>query len=331
MALVLAPVDGHGRIVAPDGTCLRASIDIGTVTCRMLVTLVDGRRKLYEVARLYRITNLGEGVDASKTLRSEAIERVRCAIASFKAELSRYERDLGCRAELRAVATSAARDARNGSDLVRVLAEEGVRLRIVSGDREASLSFSGVSREFPGQSIAVIDIGGGSTEVVAGRAGEGIASARSFDIGCRRATEKLLGEDLVDPEAETRLRRWIRSEMEPHFRQLGETGLLNGRLVGVAGTATTIVSVRDRMERYDCSKVHGAVVTREQLADQRLTLAGMALEERQRVVGLDPKRAAVIVSGLVIMEEVMDLAGIGEFTVSESDILQGVILAVDFD
>lgn len=331
MALMLAPVDENGRIVAPDGARLRASIDIGTVTCRMLVALVDDRGALYEIERLYRITNLGEGVDTSKALLPEAIERVRCAIASFKSQVALYERDLGCKADIRAVATSAARDARNGSDLVRALAGEGVDLRIISGDREASLSFSGVSREFPGQSIAVIDIGGGSTEVVAGRAGGGIARARSFDIGCRRATEKLLGEGRIDPADEARLRQWIRSEMEPHFKQLGEAGLLDGRLVGVAGTATTIVSVRDRMESYDCTKVHGAVVTREQLGDQRLMLADMPLEERQRVVGLDPKRAAVIVSGLVIMEEVMDMARIGEFTVSESDILQGVILAVDFD
>ncbi|WP_261428784.1 Ppx/GppA phosphatase family protein [Berryella wangjianweii] len=317
-----------GASDAPVRGALCAAIDIGTVTARMLVALMGCDGSIHELARGYRICNLGQGVDATGVLRSDALDRVGRALEDFRSDLASFERSLGQRAAVRAIATSAARDARNASQLIELVRSLGIELQVASGHEEAGLCFAGVAHGFPDEALVVIDIGGGSTEVVAGTSASGVLSARSFDIGCRRATEKLLGEEAPCPADIERLRCWVREQMAPHFADLRARGLLDARLVGVAGTATTVVSVRERMREYRSDLVHGAEVTRSELRAITDRLAGLSLERRREVVGLDPQRAGVIVAGLVIMEECMTLAGAPRYTVSESDVLQGIILAV---
>ena len=302
-----------------------AAIDIGTVTCRMLVADIDEEGLLRELDREYAITNLGEGVDASGVLKLEAMSRVLDVVARYQEVLSGFERS-GRPVQVTAVATSAARDARNAGEFERLLAERGIELSVIPGAREAALSFAGASCDFLGERLLVVDIGGGSTEAVAGRAGGDPVRARSFDIGCRRVTEKFLASDPPSGQELERARQWTREGMRPFFEELRASGFFLDRLVAVAGTATTVVAVRERMRVYDTARVHKALVTRTDLDAVSERLQSVALSERERIVGLDPGRAPVIVAGMVILQTVLDLAGVDSFTVSESDILHGIVL-----
>lgn len=364
-----------------------ATIDIGTVTCRMLVADVDAAG-IHELDREYAITNLGEGVDTTGFLKPCAMERVGRAIDEFMHVLERYG-DSVC---VKAVATSASRDAKNSAEFVDMLAGRGIRLSVLPGEREAALSFLGASGDFAGEGIAVVDIGGGSTEVVVGNAGRAPLFMHSFNIGCRRVTERFFDAETsrandapADPPSAAAMKKarvWIRKEMQPFFddvRKLSQDGSSAGsqqaglrqvglqsanqqaadspqaglqptdaqpadaqaglqpesaqtagfhldRLVAVAGTATTVVSVRDYMAVYDSAKVHKQTVSVSDLKAVSDRLAALPLEQRKQVVGLDPGRAPVIVAGLIILREVCALAGVNSFTVSESDILHGIVL-----
>lgn len=302
-----------------------AALDIGTVTCRMLVADVcDGA--LTELDKEYRITDLGVGVDASGRLQPAAMERVMAAVDDYLAVLAQFDTAEHPVRRLIAMATSAARDASNAAEFTALLAERGVTLTVIPGQREAALTFAGASSDFPGENLLVVDIGGGSTEVVAGRAGAEPVASHSFNIGCRRVTERFFQSDPPTADQMDAARQWIREEMTAYFGDLAARGFVIERLVAVAGTATSVVSIREEMAVYDSSRVHKAVVTREQLRAITDRLAALPVVERERTVGLDPKRAGVIVAGFIILEEVLRLADAAAYTVSESDILNGMIL-----
>lgn len=307
-----------------------AAIDIGTVTCRMLVVDV-GESGLHELTREYAITNLGEGVDATGELKPEAMERVVRAIDGFLAVRDSLSTPDHPVIRTVAVATSAARDARNAADFAARLRERGIELSVIPGSREAALSFSGASIDFSGERLMVVDVGGGSTEVVMGTGGVEPVCAHSFNAGCRRVTEKFLASDPPAPEELVRARAWIREQMASWFADQAKEAASLERVVAVAGTATTVVSIRDRMETYDSSRVHKARVSRQELLEVYERLAALSLSKRMQVVGLDPKRAPVMVAGLLILLEVLDFAGIDAFTVSETDILHGITLAVSHE
>lgn len=307
-----------------------AAIDIGTVTCRMLVVDV-GESGLHELTREYVITNLGEGVDATGELKPEAIDRVVRAIDGFLAVRDSLSTPDHPMVRTVAVATSAARDARNAADFAARLRERGIELSVIPGAREAALSFSGASIDFSGERLMVVDVGGGSTEVVMGTGGAESVCAHSFNVGCRRVTEKFLASDPPAPEELARARAWIREQMASWFADQAKEAADLERVVAVAGTATTVVSIRDRMETYDSSRVHKARVSRQELLEVYERLAALPLSARKNVMGLDPKRAPVMVAGLLILLEVLDFAGIDAFTVSETDILHGITLAVSHE
>ena len=307
-----------------------AAIDIGTVTCRMLVVDV-GESGLHELTREYVITNLGEGVDATGELKPEAIDRVVRAIDGFLAVRDSLSTPGHPVIRTVAVATSAARDARNAADFAARLRERGIELSVIPGSREAALSFSGALIDFSGERLMVVDVGGGSTEVVMGTGGAEPVCAHSFNVGCRRVTEKFLASDPPAPEELARARAWIREQMASWFADQAKEAASLERVVAVAGTATTVVSIRDRMETYDSSRVHKARVSRQELLEVYERLAALPLSARKQVVGLDPKRAPVMVAGLLILLEVLDFAGIDAFTVSETDILHGITLAVSHE
>lgn len=303
-----------------------AAIDIGTVTSRLFVADVDEHGAIEGIARDIAITNLGTGVDASGRLAADAIERVGAKVDEFAAQIAQLEND-GAAIDVSAVATSAARDASNSDELVARLRRAGVELNIIPGEREAALSFSGATSAFPGEKAVVIDVGGGSSEIIAGQAGAELEHAHSFQIGCRRVTERFFTQDPPGAELVEKAACWIADEMRDYLTVLGDEGFFAGRVIAVAGTATSIVSMREQMEVYDSSRVHGAVVTRRDLDELIEKLQDMPLADRQRIVGLNPQRAPVILAGIVILRQIMEVTGIDEFTVSESDILQGIVLA----
>lgn len=300
------------------------ALDIGTVTCRLLVADVEDGR-IIDVDKEYAITDLGVGVDATGRLSEAAIERVLACVDRYLEVLARYDTPEHPVRRLIAMATSASRDAANGPEFAARLAERGVTLAVIPGSREAQLTFLGASSDFPGENLLVVDIGGGSTEVVAGRFGEDPIASHSFNIGCRRVTERFFRDDPPTAGQMDAARQWIRETMAPYFEGLATAGFAIDRVVAVAGTATSVVSIREAMEVYDSSRVHKAVVAAGELAAIEERLAAEPLEERKVTVGLDPKRAGVIVAGLVILEEVLALAGADAYTASESDILHGMI------
>lgn len=303
-----------------------AAIDIGTVTCRLLVAEVDERGGMDELHRDYAICNLGVGVDKTGRLAPEAIERVGVTIGRFAGTL----RDMADDAPIpvRTCATSASRDADNAADFKDRLAQFGISPEVIPGEEEAALSFAGATSAFPGETVAVADIGGGSTEIIAGKAGEKPVHARSFDVGCRRLTERFFAQDPPTAEDLVRARSWVADEFGPYVATLRAEGFLANRLVAVAGTATSIISMREEMEVYDSARVHGSIATCADVDTLIARIAPMTLEERQRIVGLDPGRAPVILAGLLIMREMLEVAGLDGFTASERDILHGIILGL---
>ena len=304
----------------------RAAIDIGTVTCRLLVADVFPDGEMAELQRESDIVNLGEGVDAARCFSNEAMQRVEDAVARYASIVDGYAID-GKPVPLVAVGTSACRDAENTDELASRLASHGVRLQVVPGTREAGLSFAGASRSFAGQSILVADIGGGSTELIAGVAGQGVLHAHSFDIGCRRVADRFLSIDPPDAVEMEQARAWFGPQLAEFSEQLAKQDFKVERLVAVAGTATSAVAIHQAMEIYDPSKVHGFCMQAETLDGVLQDMAAMTLQQRRYVAGLRPQRAGVIVPGLMILKEVVALAGTGSFTTSESDILQGILLS----
>lgn len=320
---------------------LMAAIDIGTVTTRFLVARVHWPRRggapfLLEEICECRITNLGRGVDATGRLKASAMLRVRDAIEEFAAILKARFDCTFADIPLAAVTTSASRDAENSREFMDLIRDCGVELSVITGEREAELTFAGASGEYAGEPIMVVDIGGGSTEIIVGLGGRPPARLASFDVGCRRLTERYFaaadaqgGEESVEVLTDDVIRAAeedARATLEPFFEGLAKVGFSPDRIVAVAGTATSVVSIRDEMEVYDASAVHGACVTREELESVFDKLRSIDLDERRHVVGLQPERADVIVAGLIILRAVLDLANIDCFNASESDILQGMIL-----
>ena len=302
-----------------------AAIDIGTVTCRLLVAEVGPDGCLSEILRDREVANLGMGVDETGRLAPDSIERVGSAIDRFASQVAALSED-GLPVSTVAIATSAARDASNSDKLVARLAQAGVNLRIIPGQKEAALSFIGATSVFPGAETVVIDVGGGSTEIIAGVAGDTPVRAHSFQIGCRRVTERFFKEDPPSAQSAEEAAHWMRGEFSGYLGELREAGLLGGQVIAVAGTATNVVSMRDEMAVYDSDAVHGQEVTRPDIDALVERLRVMPLSQRECVVGLEPRRAPVIVAGLLILQQIMEVAAIDRFTVSEFDILQGVIL-----
>ena len=302
-----------------------AAIDIGTVTCRLFIAQVNGCIER-ELVRECRITNLGIGVSQTGVLRPDAIERVVACVGDYKAlcETIAHEEGLS-EIPITAIATSAARDANNSDELVANLAEYGVTLNIISGELEADLSFRGASSEFPREHIAVVDVGGGSTEVILGSAASGVEFAHSFDIGCRRITEMFIRHDPPTAEELAAARTYLHESFSMLLEGMIDLHALQ-RVVAVAGTATSVVSVDLAMKTYDPARVHKAVVPAATLNAVLSRLASMTEDERKNVVGLEPKRASVIVAGMLILQCVLQVLGHSSFTVSESDILQGIIM-----
>lgn len=302
-----------------------AAIDIGTVTMRLLVADVSAGR-VDEVARCTDITHLGEGAVRSGELSAEALGRVAAAAASYASLIRLHEVR-----HVTAYATSASRDARNGDELVHALADAGIAVEIISGEREARLSFAGATWSNSGDGLLVVDVGGGSTELVFGsavREGGGgtvtdIELMRSIDVGSRRVTERFLHGDPPTRVELDAARDHIAGELRPFFDSLRSKPRV---MVSLAGAATSLSAINLEMAQYDSERVHQSCITGPQLGDLVAKLAGMRLAQRREVVGLHPERASVIVAGALIIETALAMAGLDSTVVSEHDILYGILL-----
>lgn len=290
-----------------------AAVDLGTNSTRLLVADVEGDQ-LTEVVRRLTITRLGEGVDGRRRLLPLPIARVRNCLSDYRREIEL----LGVTQTL-AIATSAVRDAENGEAFLGEIEwSYGFTTQLLDGAAEASLMARGVSAGRPAlEGTLLVDIGGGSTELVLCSSGV-VVSSTSIDVGCVRVTERFLESNPPTPPELAAAAAYVRALLPT---------LVAPRAIGVAGTVTTLATLDLGLPAYDPERTHGHRVSRTAVDEQLARLAGMTLEERLLVPGLEPGRAAVIIAGLVVLREIMETYDLDEIEASERDILHGAAYA----
>jgi exopolyphosphatase/guanosine-5'-triphosphate,3'-diphosphate pyrophosphatase len=292
-----------------------AVVDMGTNSTRLLVADV-GDHEVTEIERESRVTGLGRGVDTSGQLATDAIDDVCGAVGDY---IRRYE-ELGAE-RVTAIATSAVRDADNSSAFTAELRERfALDSRILSGREEAWLTYRGASFGRPSaEGSLVVDIGGGSTELIVGSK-DGLGFFASLQAGTVRQTERHLTRDPADA---SELEELAADELSGRALVSAEHG------IAVAGTPTSLAAIDLGLDPYDAEAVHGHVLGLPAIQRMCSELASMTLEERLAVTGLHPGRAPTIVAGVVILIGVMRAFGLSEIEVSEHDILYGAAISAD--
>lgn len=312
-----------------------AAVDCGTNSIRLLVADItgqdDGRRTLRDVHREMRIVRLGQGVDATGELAPQAIERTRVALADYTAILRRTGAE-----RVRLVSTSATRDAGNKDDFfAMVRATLGQEAEVISGDEEAQLSFTGAVGDFdPADGpFLVVDVGGGSTELVLGEwdgRSATVSAARSVDIGCVRVTERCLPSDPPTAAECAAASEFARSVLAQAFDAVPVPQARTW--IGVAGTMTQLSSVVLGLPSHDPELVHLSRLSREQLHEVSAQLLAASHDERAANPTIHPGRVDVIGGGSLIVrvlaDELWARAGIDQLVVSEHDILDGIALSI---
>ena len=298
-----------------------AVVDMGTNSTRLLVADVEDH-SVSEIERESRVTRLGRGVDTSGQLATEAIDDVCGAVGDY---IRTYE-DLGAEA-VAAIATSAVRDADNASAFVAELRERfALDSRILSGREEAWLTYRGACFDRPSaEGALVVDIGGGSTELIVG-SGDQLGFYASLQAGTVRQTERHLMTDPAAPAELEELALEVRALIDA---ELGDCAHVNAsRGIAVAGTPTSLAAIDLELDPYDAEAVHGHKLGLPAIQHMYSELASMPLDERLQVTGLHPGRAPTIVAGVLILIQVMRAFGLDEIEVSEHDILYGAALEV---
>jgi exopolyphosphatase/guanosine-5'-triphosphate,3'-diphosphate pyrophosphatase len=295
-----------------------AAIDCGTNSTRLLVVDSDGET----LERLTQITRLGAGVDATGQLAPDAVERCLSVLREYREVMDKFEVVGG-----RLVATSAARDASNGDEFLAAAgAVTGLEPELLVGTEEGRLSMAGAVSDLVHERgpFLVLDIGGGSTELVTGAGPDDPELAVvSLQVGCVRITERFLrGDPPTAAElfgAESMINELLDGAIADHPRFLAAH-----RLVGLAGTVTTLASLQLGLDVYDRNQIHHAVLTAEGVYDWYRTLASEVTAARLDRAGMVPGREDVIVGGALILAAVMTRFGFDECLVSEADILDGM-------
>ncbi|MFT3863843.1 MAG: Ppx/GppA phosphatase family protein [Solirubrobacterales bacterium] len=303
----------------PEGSRRVAVIDIGSNSTRLLVADVEDGR-VTPIERRSTVTRLGRGVDLSGRLAAEAIEATCGAIDPYVATLQ----ELGAE-RVDAIATSAVRDADNGGAFVAELRERfALSARVLDGEEEARLTYLGATSETaPEVPTLVIDIGGGSTEMIVGQ-GRQIDFHTSLQAGVVRHTERHLTSDPPTPVELEELAADLRALIEAATLQAprAEAG------IAVAGTPTSLAAVELGLEPYDPSRVHGHVLELRSIQRMLSRLASTPLSQRMQIRGLHADRAPTIVAGVVTLVEAMRAFDLDRITVSEHDILYGAAIAL---
>lgn len=297
-----------------------AVIDIGTNSTRLFIAdVADGR--VERVERRSLVTRLGRGVDLSGQLSSEAIEATCEVIADYVATCG----EAGVE-RTDAIATSAVRDAENGAAFVAELRERfALSARVLDGEEEARLTYLGATAERASVEPAlVVDIGGGSTELIAGH-GDRIDFHTSLQAGVVRHTERHVVADPPTTEELEALAADVRSLIEAAIAERPVPRVSKG--IAVAGTPTSLAAIELELDPYDPERVHGHVLSLPAIQRLLSRLAAAPLRERAEVVGLHPDRAPTIIAGVVILIETMRTFGLAEIEVSEHDILYGAAIA----
>jgi exopolyphosphatase/guanosine-5'-triphosphate,3'-diphosphate pyrophosphatase len=299
-----------------------AAVDCGTNSTRLLVVRASGE----VAAREMRITRLGAGVDASRRLQPEAIGRTLDVLKDYRAIM-----DTEQVTRARVVATSAVRDAANPDAFLEPASDVvGVRAEVLSGDEEGRVSYEGATAELPdiGGQTVVIDIGGGSTEIVTFTGGA--IAAISLDIGCVRLTERYMKNDPPTVEEVDAVRGAIGAELDRATRRIPVLAKLGGRdrLVGLAGTVSTLASLELGLTHYERDRIHHSVLSRTSVEKWCDLLGAERVQDRAERPAIPKGREDVIFGGALVLRETMVRFGVAECVVSEADILDGLVLGL---
>jgi len=304
-----------------------ATIDIGTNTTLLLIAERDASGAIRAVREEATITRLGEGVDKTRKLAPQAIERTTACLAQY----ATIVRDLGV-SRVAVVGTSAMRDAGGGEEIrARVRELFDVEARTISGEEEARVTFAGAlsGMQHPSGAAVVFDIGGGSTEIVIGdvddrgRAIE-VRAEHSFDVGSVRLTERHVRSDPPTSAEIAAMRSAALDAFASQPALLTEARAVSSPPVGIAGTVTTIAAVSLGLSPYDGTRVHGHTMPRTEVEAVVARLASLPLADRQAVPGLEPKRADVIIAGGLVVLAVLDALGASEVRVSDRGVRWGL-------
>ena len=317
--------DGGAAVAAaaPSHTYRVATIDLGTVSSRLLLAQVtDG--VIVDSTKRTVITNLGEGVDATGMLSDAAVDRVLAACEGFLREIAAFRPDRVC-----TTLTSAARDATNGGRLLAELEALGLAPQVIPGEVEAELTFYGVAHDFPGRRIVVADSGGGSTELAAGEYGvDGSLSTDhvvSVNIGCRRVTDRFLAGDPPSAGEMEAAASWIRPQFETWWGALGQRP---DTLVAVGGTVTSLCAMVQELPVYDSSLVHLHELTLAEVEACVARMAALPANEIAQLPCVQADRAPVLLGGALVIRELMAAGGYDRLTVSENSLMAGLAATI---
>ena len=299
-----------------------AAIDCGTNSIRLLIAEPNGAGGLTDLQRRLEVVRLGQGVDASGAFHADALQRTFAAVDQYAELIKKADVPVE---KVHFVATSATRDVKNRDSFFAGVKERlGVVPDVISGETEAHLSFYGaLSRVTPeGEPVLVMDIGGGSTELITGSAAGTLQSGISLDVGSVRVTERFLKQNPVADDDLAGAAEYVDDLLTGSGMDFSSIGTW----IGVAGTVTTLAGVYLELEHYDRERVHGAVIPLPAIAELLHRLARMTVQEIRALPSMHPGRADVITGGALIEARVAARLSVKDLIVSESDILDGIAL-----
>lgn len=307
--------------ISPPSALRLAGIDIGTLTCRLLIADLTSGHPLTELQSDRRILRLGEGVDRDKRLNDAAMQRVIACLKEWRSVIERH-RVSACAV----VATSAVRDASNRQmflDLVK--SESGFDVEIITGEEEARRTLLGIRSGLPTgvTDIMALDIGGGSTEFILDQLGHEPV-VRSMNVGVVRLCERLLHHDPPTSEEIEQARAWIRKETERAMATMPRPAGCS--CVGTAGTITSLAAMAQKLPAHEPARIHNYRLTIETICELEEQLLSRAKAERVWLPGLETNREEVIVAGAIIIRTIMNLLGQEECLVSDLGLREGVLI-----
>ena len=298
-----------------------ACVDIGTLTCRLLVADVHLPNKLKELDAARRILRLGEGVDQHKHLSVEAMNRVLATLIEWKKKTDRYSLD-----SMAVVATSAVRDAENRQEFLRrVKQETGWEIELLTGEEEARRAMLGIRFGLPSRisDFVGLDIGGGSTECILAQ-GQHSPAVVSLELGVVRLLERVFHHDPPSVDDMQKAKTCIDEQIGILKQSFGEFS--NIPLVGTAGTITTLAAIAQQLKQYDRTRVHNYELTFDVIKKIEQDLMTKTGAERLSMPGLEPGREFVIIAGTVILRQIMESFNFSSCLVSDYGLREGILV-----
>ena len=301
-----------------------ALVDLGTNTCRLYLGFVEGRAAVQH-DRQTTVVRLGQGVDVTRRLHADAVARTRACLNGYAACIRAF-----APGRVLLVTTSVLRDAGDGEIFLRSVNRDfGLPVRVLSGPEEAMLAFRGATAELAGKlsgQLALVDIGGGSTELAVGEAGQAPPFTRSCDIGAVRLTERFFAHDPPLPVEIAAAEALVAETIAAALPSAVRAGVRAA--VGVAGTYTTLVAYKLGLRTYAPELVHGHMLRRDDIEAAIKALAGLTSAQRGQLAGIQPGRQDVILAGALIARTACMALGLESVRCSEADLLDGAALAL---